>query len=364
MSVSGWIPDARRHLLAWFDENRRDLPWRAPPGEEPDPYRVWLSEVMLQQTRVDTVRPYFERWVEQFPDLESLAAADQDTVLKAWEGLGYYSRARNLHRAAREVVTRYGSEVPNEPEAFRSLPGVGRYTAGAVMSIAFDRQEPVVDGNIRRVFARLLDEADPGEGTLWKLAAEFAAGERPGDLNQGLMELGALVCTPRSPHCSGCPVARFCAALESGTQPIRPEPKKARPVKVERQGVAVVESGGSLLLVQRPEKGRLGGMWEFPGVQVVEGEGGGDAAVRAAGKIGGVAIVIQKGIGTVRHVFTHVTVDYEAFVCSLAATPPLALPRTRWVERGHIVDFALPAAQHRILQLYDRAAELLPPLPL
>lgn len=362
--MSGWVPDARGALLAWFDENRRDLPWRTRSGESPDPYRVWLSEVMLQQTRVETVRPYFERWIEQFPDLESLAAADQDTVLKAWEGLGYYSRARNLHRAVREVVARYGSVIPNEPDAFRALPGVGRYTAGAVMSIAFDRQEPVVDGNVRRVFARLLDEAEPSEGTLWNLASEFAAGDRPGDLNQGLMELGALVCTPRSPDCSGCPIALFCAALERGTQEMRPRPRKMRAVKIERHGVAVVQSGGSLLLVQRPEKGRLGGMWEFPGAQVVGDEQVRGAAVRAAKASAGVDVVVHKELGAVRHVFTHVTVDYHAFLCAPAATPPGALPRTLWVERGRIGDLALPAAQHRILELYDDSPELISSSPL
>ncbi|MDP9349789.1 MAG: A/G-specific adenine glycosylase, partial [Gemmatimonadota bacterium] len=195
------LPSLRDLLLRWYDAHRRDLPWRA--EGPPDPYRVWLSEVMLQQTRVETVKPYFRRWLERFPTLAALAEAPQDEVLKAWEGLGYYSRARNFHRAAREVVERYGGEVPGDAAAFRALPGVGRYTAGAVLSIAFGRPEPVVDGNVRRVFARLLDDPDPAEGALWALAEALVPGARPGDLNQALMELGATVCVPRNPRCEG-----------------------------------------------------------------------------------------------------------------------------------------------------------------
>ncbi|HUE96995.1 MAG TPA: A/G-specific adenine glycosylase, partial [Longimicrobiaceae bacterium] len=174
-------------LLEWYDSHRRDLPWRAAPGETPDPYRVWLSEVMLQQTRVETVKPYFERWLRRFPTLEALAAAELDEVLEAWAGLGYYSRARNFHRAVREVVAEYGAVVPAAPEPFRRLPGVGRYTAGAVLSIAFGRPEPLVDGNVRRVFARLLDEPDPSDRRLWDLAEQLLSEDRPGDFNQALM---------------------------------------------------------------------------------------------------------------------------------------------------------------------------------
>ncbi|HEX5724783.1 MAG TPA: hypothetical protein VFX98_04915, partial [Longimicrobiaceae bacterium] len=173
------IAAVRARLLAWYDAHRRDLPWRAPPGETADPYRVWLSEVMLQQTRVETVRPYYQRWLARFPTLRHLAEAPLDEVLKAWEGLGYYARARNLHRAAREVAARWEGRVPADPAAFRALPGVGRYTAGAVLSIAFGRPEPVVDGNVRRVFARWADDPDPPGAGTWALAAALAPGERP-----------------------------------------------------------------------------------------------------------------------------------------------------------------------------------------
>ncbi|MDR0788395.1 MAG: A/G-specific adenine glycosylase, partial [Gemmatimonadota bacterium] len=193
MPDSARTVERRERLLAWYDQNRRDLPWRAAPGQPADPYAVWVSEVMLQQTRVETVRPYFERWMGAFPTVDALAAAAEDSVLKMWEGLGYYSRARNLHRAVREVASTYGGRVPSEVEQLRALPGVGRYTAGAVASIAFGQQSPVVDGNVRRVFARLLDLPNPTDGELWEYAGRMVTGERPGDLNQALMELGAMV---------------------------------------------------------------------------------------------------------------------------------------------------------------------------
>ncbi|MBD0321076.1 MAG: A/G-specific adenine glycosylase, partial [Gemmatimonadetes bacterium] len=258
------LPLLRERLLAWYDVHRRDLPWRAPPGEAGDPYRVWLSEVMLQQTRVETVKPYFHRWLERFPTLHSLAEAPLDDVLKAWEGLGYYSRARNFHRAVREVAERHSGRVPDDPAAFRALPGVGRYTAGAVMSIAFGREEALVDGNVRRVFARWADDPAPAEPALWSLAGALAPGARPGDVNQAVMELGATVCVPRTPLCGECPVRAHCRAFRHGTQAERPAPKKAKPTPHEDTAVAVVEHEGRTLLVRRPVDARLGGMWAFP----------------------------------------------------------------------------------------------------
>ncbi len=201
-----WTLALRRALLAFYDARRRDLPWR----RDPDPYRVWVSEVMLQQTRVDAVVPYYERWLRRFPTLHALATAEPDEVLRAWEGLGYYARARNLHRAARVVRERHAGDVPSEPAALRELPGVGDYTAGAIASIAFGRREPAVDGNVRRVLARLLDVADPPPARLRAVAAALVPAERPGDFNQALMELGALVCTARVPRCADCPVRGVC----------------------------------------------------------------------------------------------------------------------------------------------------------
>lgn len=343
----------RERLLAWYDAHRRELPWRAGEGEAPDPYRVWLSEVMLQQTRVETVRPYYERWLERFPTLEALAAAPLDEVLKAWEGLGYYSRARNLHRAVREMAERYGGEVPNEPEALRALPGVGRYTAGAVASIAFGRAAPVVDGNVRRVFARWLDDPDPQEANLWKLAEALVQGERPGDLNQALMELGATVCTPRAPRCPACPVAEFCASRAAGTQEERPARRRQKPLPHEDTAVAVVERRGRLLLVRRPLGGRLGGMWEFPGTVRRRGESVAAAAERGVRTGLGLEVRAGEPIGVVEHGFSHVRVTYRAVGYEVVGGEERAVgwEGWAWAERGELENYALPAAQKKIAAL-------------
>lgn len=343
----------RRALLAWYDRERRDLPWRTRPGETADPYRVWLSEIMLQQTRTETVRPYFGRWLERFPSLEALAAAPPDEVLRAWEGLGYYSRARNLHRAAREVRERYGGRVPDAPAAFRALPGVGRYTAGAVMSIAFGHAEPVVDGNVRRVFARWTDEPEPRDADLWRLAEALVPGERPGDLNQASMELGALVCTPRRPRCESCPVRAFCAAYAAGTQEQRPAPKRAKPLPHEDTAVAVTEHQGRLLLVRRPVDARLGGMWAFPFAIRGRGESTPAAAERAMREGMGIEVRAGEEIGVVAHGFTHVRVTYRAVRCALLSGEPrpLRYDAWTWAAPEELDHFALPVAQRRIAAL-------------
>lgn len=311
---------------------------------------------MLQQTRVETVRSYYERWMRRYPDLESLAAAELDDVLKSWEGLGYYSRARNLHRAVREVAAAYHGRVPADVDAFRALPGVGRYTAGAVMSIAFGKREPIVDGNVRRVFARLLDLPDPARDTLWGLAADFADHPRVGDVNQALMELGATVCTPRSPDCGGCPLATYCRALAAGTVLERPARKKKAPRPIERHGVAMVHDGERLLLRRRPPNGRLAGLWEFPGVEPAAGQSLEEAARRAAEEAG-VAVEIGRRLPEVEHVFTHVTVRYQPFAARAVESRPASPigPDAVWVERKRIGDYALPTAQHRILEHWDAA---------
>jgi A/G-specific adenine glycosylase len=348
------LAELRARLLAWYGANRRDLPWRVKGGRKPDPYHVWLSEVMLQQTRVDTVRPYYERWLERFPTLQSLAEAPLDDVLKAWEGLGYYSRARNFHAAVREVRASYDGEVPDDPERFRALPGVGRYTAGAVMSIAFDRPEPLVDGNVRRVFARWLDDPDPSDAELWKMASALVPGAEPGELNQAVMELGAVVCTPRNPRCDACPAATFCGARAAGTQEQRPAPKKAKPLPHEDTAVAVVEHEGRLLLVRRPVDGRLGGMWSFPATVRRRGESRAAAAERAANDGLGLQVRAREEVGTVDHTFTHVKVSYHAIRCTVVygEPRPLHYDAVAWAAPSELAGYALPVAQKRIASLF------------
>lgn len=344
------MTDLRSSLLRWYDEHRRELPWRSPPGETPDPYRVWLSEVMLQQTRVEAVKPYFNRWVERFPTVEALANASLDEVMKAWEGLGYYSRARNLHLAAREVAGSYHGRVPDDPAAFRALPGVGRYTSGAVLSIAFGRPEPIVDGNVRRVFARLRDDPEPAERELWRMAEELVQGDRPGDLNQALMELGATVCSPRSPRCEACPISGACAAQAAGNQVERPLPRRAGPLPHEHTATAVVIRDGQALLGRTRTGRRLGGLWEFPGTIRADGERTEMAAARAVVEGTGVLVAPGAPLCSVDHTFTHVKVTYEAVFCTyLDAEPsPLGYDQVRWVPVEEISGLALPRAQQKI----------------
>ncbi|MDP5275035.1 A/G-specific adenine glycosylase [Chengkuizengella axinellae] len=258
-----------KELLSWFRENKRDLPWR----KNKNPYHIWISEIMLQQTRVDTVIPYFENFIDKFPTIEALANAPEEDVLKAWEGLGYYSRARNLHSAVKEVKASYGSVVPDNPKDISSLKGVGPYTAGAVLSIAYDKPEPAVDGNVMRVLSRyfLIEEDITKVSTrtaMEKIIREIIPSDAASDFNQGLMELGALVCTPKSPKCTTCPVMEHCDARLQGKEEALPIKKKAKPPKLEQRLVAFIEGTGTnegkILIRQRPGKGLLAGMWELP----------------------------------------------------------------------------------------------------
>ncbi|WP_211748373.1 A/G-specific adenine glycosylase [Paenibacillus sp. Marseille-Q4541] len=262
-------------LLNWYMENKRDLPWR----RHRDPYYIWVSEIMLQQTRVETVKPYFERFITRFPTISDLAEAPEEDVLKLWEGLGYYSRARNLQAAAKQVLELHGGEVPNQKDAVFNLKGVGPYTAGAILSIAFNQPEPAVDGNVMRVLSRyFLIEDDIMKGStrvkMETLAQELIPQGRAGDFNQALMELGALVCTPKSPHCLTCPVMEMCKGRIEGREDTLPVKKKAKPPRPEQRIAALVtgtlQNEGKVLVRQRPQTGLLAKMWELPHVLASE----------------------------------------------------------------------------------------------
>lgn len=343
------VRSLRRRLLDFFDRERRDLPWR----RETDPYRVWVSEVMLQQTRVETVVPYYERWLACFPTVEALAAADRDQVLAEWAGLGYYSRARNLHDAARVVRDRLGGEVPDTAEGLKALPGVGPYVSGAVASIAFGRAEPAVDGNARRVLARLFDLGAPGDRELRELAARLVPPTRPGDFNQALMELGATVCAPRSPACGACPVDDLCLARARGTALERPGPRRRSAVPAFEIGTAVVVSpAGRALVARRPEDGLLGGMWEFPGLPAAAGEPPVRAAARAARTLLGRVLRPARLLDHVDHLFSHRRHAYHAVLFrTRRETAPAGTGQwtaAEWTAPDDLSARGLPAAQRRI----------------
>ncbi|MCV0395698.1 MAG: A/G-specific adenine glycosylase [Rhizobiaceae bacterium] len=303
-------------LLAWYDRHHRDLPWRVPPGriargERPDPYRVWLSEIMLQQTTVAAVKPYFARFVELWPDVGALAAAETDAVMKAWAGLGYYSRARNLKACAETVLAGHGGRFPDTEDGLRGLPGIGAYTAAAIAAIAFGRSSAVVDGNVERVVARLHAIETPlpeAKRRIRALVEAMVPAGRPGDFAQAMMDLGATICTPRRPACALCPLREPCLAVRMG-DPERLPVKAVKPDKPRREGAAFValRADGAVLLRKRPDKGLLAGMAEPPGTQWSARQDGGTDADDAPFPAG------WRFRGRVRHVFTHFELDLSVY---------------------------------------------------
>ncbi len=338
-------------LLEWFALHQRNLPWR----RSRDPYRIWVSEVMLQQTRVETVIPYYERWFAHFPTLQALAEAPEEEVLKAWEGLGYYSRARNLHSAAREVVAQYGGEIPDDPHAVSRLKGVGPYTAGAILSIAFNRAVPAVDGNVMRVLSRLFriqdDITQPATRKgMEALAQELIPTGQAGAFNQALMELGALICTPTSPKCLACPVAEYCRALAEGVQeqlPVKAKAKAPRPVDVV---ATVVWHAGRLLITRRAAGGLLGGLWEFPGGERPSEMSWERAVHKLMADRFDMTVEVEAHLCDVRHVFSHLVWNLRAYTAS--PTPDSSLPEdsesVRWVTPEELERFALPVAHQKV----------------
>lgn len=338
-------------LLNWYRHNRRSLPWR----QTRDPYAVWVSEIMLQQTRVETVIPYYQRWMEQFPTLQHLVQADEQQVLKAWEGLGYYSRARSLHRAAQLVIEKYNGQIPSEVEKLIRLPGVGQYTAAAIASIAFGRDEPALDGNLRRVIARLFNVSLParspqGEAQILELLHRHLPAGKAGDFNQALMDLGALICTPRKPQCARCPLADLCQANALGVQEERPVqlPRAATPHYTVT--AAVILRAGKVLLTRRPANGLLGGLWEFPGGKQEEGETLPECLQREIREELGVEIKVDEALGIYRHAYTHLKVKLHAFFCTLlqGEPQPLQADDLTWAALSELPRFAMGKIDRQI----------------
>ena len=339
-------------LLKWFGHNARNLPWR----RTKDPYAIWVAEIMLQQTQSDTVKPYYHRFLKRFPTVRQLARARLDTVLKLWEGLGYYSRARNLHLAAKRIVRDFAGRFPRTKQDLLTLPGVGLYTAGAIASIAFNQDEPVVDGNVMRVLCRLFRiREDPHSGkvrkNLWDLAESLLPSGRAGFFNQALMELGATVCLPRSPQCGVCPLGRICSAKEHGEQQKLPVRVRQKPLPRHKVVVAVIHKNGRILIDKRKPNGLLGGLWEFPGGKVKKGESLKTTLTREVREELGVTVRILRPLATVQHSYSHFSVTLHAFECAHTSGTPKChtCADYKWVHPKQLKNFAFPAANKKIM---------------
>jgi A/G-specific adenine glycosylase len=347
--MSAGASDPAAALLAWYDRHARRLPWRAPPGGRADPYAVWLSEVMLQQTTVAAVKPYYETFLERWPRVEALAAAGLDEVLRAWAGLGYYARARNLHACARAVTAEHGGRFPETAAALKRLPGIGDYTAAAIAAIAFGERAVVVDGNVERVIARRFAVEEPlpaAKPRLRALAGELTPDARPGDYAQAVMDLGATICTVRQPRCVICPWAAECAGRIAGIAETLPRraPKAERPT---RHGAAfwISDGAGAVLLRRRPERGLLGGMMELPSTDWAEAPPD-LAAARAAAPFGAAVEALP---GLVRHTFTHFHLELSVLAGRVGGKiPTLRAGGGVWVAVERLGEQALPSLMRKV----------------
>jgi A/G-specific adenine glycosylase len=346
-------PSVIDQLLTWYAQHKRDLPWRR---DARDPYRVWIAETLLQQTQVATVIPYYERFLARFPDVHALASASLDQVLKVWEGAGYYARARNLHRAAQEIVARFDGEIPSTVEELMTLPGIGRYTAGAIASIAFGRDVPVVDGNVTRVLCRYFKiTADPKsartQNELWQRAEKLVPRGRAGDFNQALMELGATVCTPRQPRCDACPLARTCQARRLNLQNQLPTKRAKKRLPHYEIAVGIIWKRGKILIAQRPAEKLLGGLWEFPGGHRKRNETRENCVAREVREELGIEVAVGEKIATIQHAYSHFRITLHAFACRWVRGRPRAIgcAAWKWVAPRELTQYAFPAANRKII---------------
>lgn len=354
------IADFVEPLLQWFKKTNRELPWR----RTYDPYHVWISEIMLQQTQMARGVAYFHRWIGRFPDVHSVANAAENEILKYWEGLGYYSRARNLHKAAKQIVDDYAGEVPCEYVNLLTLPGVGPYTAAAVASVAGNNDIPVVDANVNRVFARLFDISEPVKSKqvqqrIHALATEILPSGKARLYNQALMDLGGLVCTPKSPDCLLCPIAFACGALQAGTTHKRPVVLKGRKTVSQQNVAGIILWDEKVYIQQRKATDVWGGLWEFPGGVLVAGEPSGSLAKSILLQTG-LPVEVKEEITTAIHQYTHHKITLYCYLCSLqgeqAEVALTAGQKYRWVYPGQLQSFAFPAGPRKVLE-YLKASD-------
>lgn len=357
MKETNSVPRLAQRLLRWFAVHQRALPWR----RNRDPYRIWISEVMLQQTQVSTVIPYFERFLQTFPTIAALAAASQQDVLRLWEGLGYYRRARDLHKSAQILATEHNGQFPDDPQVVRRLPGFGQYTCNAVLSQAFDRRLPILEANSQRVLSRLFGRHDdprtgPARRWLWQAAERILPKRRAGEFNQALMELGALVCTPLTPRCSKCPLASLCEAKRLGLQDQIPARTPSPATVAVREVAVVVRRGDQVLLVQRPDAGRWATMWEFPHVEVHEEETPSAAAERCLRTLVGVEADLDGEIVALRHTVTRYAITLiclEASYRQGAFHSPFYANGV-WLTAAELAAYPVSAPQRRLIKELTR----------
>ncbi|NIO04149.1 MAG: A/G-specific adenine glycosylase [Proteobacteria bacterium] len=344
----------RDQLVAWFRIHQRRLPWR----QTKDPYAIWVSEVMLQQTQVKTVLPFYQRFMQKFPDIQHLARADLQEVLKVWERMGYYGRARNLHKAARIVVEEMDGKIPEDYLQFRLLPGVGDYIGAAVFSLAFDKPHPVLDGNVKRVISRLFLIESPMTTSsstryLKERASQLLDRSRPGVFNQAMMELGATTCQPRKPICSECPVSLFCQSCQTGRQHEIPVTMSAKAVPTYHLATGVVYRDNHLLITRRNTRGLLGGLWEFPGGKVKKGETAEQACLRELREEVNLSVEILGRITQVKHAYTHFRIVMDVFRCRYGSGEVVLRGPVdyRWITTEEIDQFPFPGANHKFIPL-------------
>lgn len=348
-----------RRLLIWYRSRERAMPWRG----QKDPYKIWLSEVMLQQTQVQTVKSYYEKWLNKFPTLNAVADTTEDEILKTWEGLGYYARARNFQKACRQIVEEFGGKIPADENQFAQLKGVGPYTTAAVLSIAFGKQLPVIDGNVKRVVARLEQISKPPSKALSQIETflkKHIPQKDPGDFNQAMMDIGATLCRPQRPFCQKCPLSGFCKAFKNGktdTYPLK-EKKKERPHY--RIAVGIVWKGNKILVSKRKSGGLLGGLWEFPGGKIQANETSMECAVRELREEVGIQVHPLFSIGIIGHAYTHFSIEMEGIFCEYISgrVRPLECEKCQWISLEDISDLPFPKANHKLFPLVRESAAL------
>ena len=341
-----------RSLLDWYDKNKRDLPFRSTN----DPYKIWLSEIMLQQTQVSTVIPFYLNWIKRFPTVESVANADYDKVLKFWEGLGYYRRCFNFHKASKIILESHNGQIPSDYQSFINLPGVGDYTAGAVLSIAFNKKIPAIDGNVIRVISRLKKIKNLtvyNKKIINKTVESLVPDSDPGIFNQSLMEIGALICLPKNPQCHKCPIKLFCKAFKTRNPNIYPISTKQKTKPHFDVVVGIIWRNGKIFIQKRSNDKMLGGLWEFPGGKVKKGELRKDALKRELKEECKIIPFLLKKVGFINHSYSHFSITLHCYHCFEQGSKVKTFLQSKWISPNEIESFSFPKANHKIFKLLD-----------